>query len=85
MTLSTEVGPDGLGQLASEVIPFTLIVQPANPIPFVGAVPPDGPATVAVKVIDPPKGEVPAFALTTTEGVYLEMVVAELVLTVTEL
>lgn len=85
MTLKTDVGPDGLGQLANEVTPFTLMVQPANPIPFVGAVPPDGPATVAVKVIDPPRAAVPAFALTATEGGYLEMVVAALVLRVTEL
>ena len=85
MTLKTDVGPDGLGQLANEVTPFTLMVQPANPIPFAGAVPPDGPATVAVKVIDPPRAAVPAFALTATEGGYLEMVVAALVLRVTEL
>ena len=79
MTLKTNVGPDGFGQLDSEVTPFTLIVQLANPIPFVGAVPPEGPATVAVKVIDPPNEAVPELALTATVGEYLETVVAELV------
>ena len=83
MTLSTEVGPDGLGQLESVVTPFTLIVQPANPIPFVGAVPPDGPAIEAVNVMDPPKGAFPELALTPTVGVYLETVVVELVTTET--
>jgi len=83
VTLKTDVGPDGFGQLDSEVNPFTLIVQPANPIPFVGAVPPEGPATVAVKFIDPPNAAVPELALTATVGEYLETVVAELVTTKT--
>lgn len=83
MTLNTEVGPDGFGQLDSAVIPFTLIVHPANPIPFDGEAPPEGPATDAVNVMDPPKEALPELALTATVGVYLETVVVELVTTET--
>lgn len=67
------------------VTPFTLMVHEANPTPFVGVAPPEGPVTVAVKVIDWPKSALPEFALTTTVGVNLETVVLELVTTETEL
>lgn len=79
------MGPEGDGQLESVVTPFTLIVHDANPAPFVGVAPPDGPVTVAVKVIDWPKEALPELALTATVGVYLETVVTALVTVATEL
>jgi len=79
VTLKTDVGPDGLGQLVSEVTPLIFIVQAANPAPFVGDAPPEGPGIVAVKMIDPPNKALPEFALTEGVDEYLDTVVDELV------
>ena len=73
--------------LEQELIPVTpVITQLANPTPFVGVVPPDGPVTAAVKVIVDPSDAVPALAVTTTVGVTFETaVVDELFTKATEL
>ena len=61
-----KVGPDMLEQVVTPVTP--VIVHEPTPV---GAAAPEGPVTVAVKVIDVPKAAVEELATTETEGVTL--------------